>query len=75
MIPQVSYVKDRFVNFTYVDGKLNNFNNAKVLNEMAGYVFTYEFVAECDTEHRLVFFDLEDCVESLKIRLVQERKF
>jgi len=76
MIPQVSYTKDRFVDFTYVDsGKLNNFKNAKVLNEIGGYIFTYEFVAGCDTEHRLVFFDLEDCVETLKIRLVQNVNF
>jgi len=76
MIPQVSYVKDRFVTFTYIDsGKLNNYKSANILNEIDGFVFTYEFVENCDTEHRLVFFDLEDCVEKLRIRLVQNINF
>ena len=76
MIPQVSYVKDRFLTFSYIDsGKLNNFKSTNVLSEMQGYIFTYEFVSDCDTEHRLVFFDLEDCVENLRIRLVQNVNF
>lgn len=76
MIPQVSYINDRFVTFTYVDAsKLNNYKDVNVLGELGGHVFTYEFVENCDSEHRLVFFDLENCVDNLRIRLVQNIDF
>lgn len=76
MIPSVSYVNDRFVTFTYVDAsKLNNYKDLNVLNELGGFVFTYEYVSGCETEHRLVFFNLENCVEDLRVRLVQNINF
>jgi len=72
MIPQVSYIEDRFVTFTYIDAsRLNNYKELGILNELDGFAYTYEYVQDCDTEHRLVFFNLEDCVKKLRIRLVQ----
>ena len=76
MIPSVSYEKDRFTTFQYVDAaRLNNFHDLNVLTEMEGNIFTYEYVQGCDTEHRLIFFNLDDCVKQLRVRLVQNVDF
>lgn len=72
VLPKVSYTKDRFVNFVYVDsGQLETYTRINVLSEITGNVFTYEYVEGCTNGHRLVFFNLDDCVEELRVRLVQ----
>lgn len=72
MVPSVSYTKDRFVSFNYVDvDRLERLMSSGVLGEFNGYYFTYEYIQDCENEHRLVFFNLEDCVDKLKVRLVQ----
>jgi len=72
VLPKVSYVKDRFVTFVYVDsGQIEAFNRVNVLGELTGNLFTYEYVEGCTNGHRLVFFNLDDCVNELRVRLVQ----
>lgn len=72
IFPKVTYIKDRFYQFNYIDdAQLQTFNDIGVLSELQGTIFTYEHIDECVNEHRLVFFDLDDCVDELRIRLVQ----
>lgn len=72
VLPKVSYVKDRFVTFVYVDSwQIEAFNRVNVLGELTGNLFTYEYVEGCTNGHRLVFFNLDDCVNELRVRLVQ----
>lgn len=77
MIPQVSYIKDRFVDFNYIDvSQLKSYNDLGITNEMKGILYFYEYVEECEKEHRLVFLNIEDeCIDKLKIRLVQNISF
>lgn len=71
-VPQVSWVGDRFATFTYIDaGQLSDLHHTGVLGELGGNIFTYEHVSDCDDEHRLVFFNMEDCQKEVRIRMIQ----
>ena len=68
-IPKVEYIKDRFVDFIYIDvNKVSSYKSLGILNEIDATIFTYERIQNCgdsNTEDRLIFFNLEDCVERL----------
>ncbi len=75
-IPQVTWAEDRFSGYTYIDsGQLANIHSVGLLSEVSGGVFTYEHVSGCDTEHRLVFFNIDDCVKQVRVRMVQSLSF
>lgn len=70
--PQVTWTADRFSAFVYVDaGQLHDLKQVGVIGELEGSIFTYEYVSDCDNEHRLVFFGIEDCQEEVRIRMIQ----
>jgi hypothetical protein len=72
VLPKVTYIEDRFTSFVYVDaGQLDAYKSVGVLGEISGILFTYEYVEGCTNSHRLVFFNLDDCVKELRVRLVQ----
>lgn len=69
--PELSYLKDRSASFTYIDiAQYRNYISSGILNELDGIVFFYEF-CDCSKEHRLVLVGADDCMEKVRVRMVQ----
>lgn len=74
-IPELSYTEDRTTQFTYVDiAQYKNYVIAGTLNEVKGIVYFYEF-DDCSKEHRLILIGAEDCMEKVRVRMIQLTEF
>jgi len=74
-VPELSYTQDRTTQFTYVDiAQYKNYSISGVLNEIQDIIYFYE-LDDCSKEHRLVLLNTKDCMEKVRVRMIQLTEF